>query len=181
MQICCSSFGLAYGPKPPRIRGKLLTVAISSFRDGGEFGASKFHRSRKSSTASIVWPQFTASVTARISIGRLAALFQNCFLRVHPDLYQKGPAPNPSQPWLTYLRQSRNCNHCCQGNQHEPKYQCSWSLIYGCLSILVFCPENATASPLPVDCCGVSERTTIERNHFFTFRRFPAACCRELQ
>src|SRR5210317_2343855 len=29
--------------------------------------------------------------------------------------------------------------------------------------------------------CGVSERTTIEWNHFLTFRRFPAACCRELQ
>jgi hypothetical protein len=29
--------------------------------------------------------------------------------------------------------------------------------------------------------CGVSERTTIEWNHYLTFRRFPAASCRELQ
>ena len=50
--------------------------------------------------------------------------------------------------------------------------------------------ENDTASAFPVatrlelvdkSCCGVSERTTIKWNHFLTFRRFPAACCRELQ
>ena len=63
--------------KAPDYGVELFTVAISSFRNGGEFGASEAQRSRESSTASIVRPLFTASTTARISIGRLAALFQN--------------------------------------------------------------------------------------------------------
>ena len=41
--------------------------------------------------------------------------------------------------------------------------------------------ENAPASVFPVACCGVSERTAIKWNNHLTFRRFPAACCRELQ
>jgi hypothetical protein len=41
--------------------------------------------------------------------------------------------------------------------------------------------ENAPASAFPAACCGVSERTTIKWDYFLTFRRFPAACCRELQ
>jgi hypothetical protein len=41
--------------------------------------------------------------------------------------------------------------------------------------------ENATASANPSACCGISERTTIKLHLFLTFRRFPAACCRELQ
>jgi hypothetical protein len=41
--------------------------------------------------------------------------------------------------------------------------------------------ENATASAFPVAYCGDSERTTIKWYKYLTFRRFPAACCRELQ
>jgi hypothetical protein len=41
--------------------------------------------------------------------------------------------------------------------------------------------ENALASAFPVAYYGVSERTTIKWNKYFTFRRFPAAFCRELQ
>jgi hypothetical protein len=41
--------------------------------------------------------------------------------------------------------------------------------------------ENALASASPVACCGVGERTTIKWSKYLTFRRFPAACCRELQ
>lgn len=73
----CSLFRVGSRTKAPDYTGELFTVAISSFRNGGEFGASEAQRSRESSTASIVRPLFTASTTARISIGRLAALFQN--------------------------------------------------------------------------------------------------------
>ena len=72
-----SLFRVGSWTKAPDYAVELFTVAISSFRNGGEFGASEFHRSRESSTTSIVSPQFTASATARISICRLAALFQN--------------------------------------------------------------------------------------------------------
>jgi hypothetical protein len=41
--------------------------------------------------------------------------------------------------------------------------------------------ENAVASAFPVACRGVSERTTIKWHKYLTFRRFPAASCRELQ
>ena len=48
-------------------------------------------------------------------------------------------------------------------------------------SKLVLVIENAPASAFPAACCGGSERTAIKGNLFLTFRRSPAACCRELQ
>ena len=44
-------------------------------------------------------------------------------------------------------------------------------------------PENALASATPSlhERTGVSERTTIKWSKYLTFRRFPAASCRELQ
>jgi hypothetical protein len=43
--------------------------------------------------------------------------------------------------------------------------------------------ENALASatPSPQERTWVSERTTIKWSKYLTFRRFPAASCRELQ
>ena len=68
-----SLFRVGLRAKALNYAGELLPVAISSYLNGGESGASELHRSRESSIASIVRPQFTASVTARVSIGRLAA------------------------------------------------------------------------------------------------------------
>ena len=85
--------------------------------------------------------------------------------------------PRPVSGWQqaassrgSFQRNTRK-NQVPRGLITDTWFQCPARIFY----------ENALASAFPVACCGECERATIKCNKYLTFRRFPAASCRELQ